>query len=72
MGNGVEEFNPETAWSRFTAGFKDDQPSNYNKPPELRFTDGYTPNVAKIAGGAISAGQVMNPWVARNPNAKIK
>ena len=50
MAYGVEEFNPETAWARFTSGFKNDQSSDYNKPPELRFVDGLGTNAVKLQG----------------------
>lgn len=50
MAYGVEEFNPETAWSRFTAGFKNDQSGDYNAPPELRFVNGITPNMSSMMG----------------------
>lgn len=61
MAYGVEEFNADTAWARFKAGFSNDQSNDYNKPPELRFTNGITPNAAKLMGPGSPSMKMVGP-----------
>lgn len=72
MANGVEEFNPQTNWNRFTAGFKGGESQTYNKPPELRFIDGISAASKQVDPTVKPTGQVLDSWVTRYPNGKVK